>query len=107
MKFSISFGSVLQELDFYDRIPAVAEIGYDAIEFNPNSADLERVAKLASDNRLRISACWRLQPQGRSSVQRPAGGANFRVHPPPERRRDRAAVLLTGDRAPARTAKSC
>lgn len=63
MKFSISFGSVLQELDFYDRIPAVAEIGYDAIEFNPNGADLERVAKLASDNRLRISACCGYNPK--------------------------------------------
>lgn len=63
MKFSISFGPVLQELDFYDRIPAAAEIGYDAIEFNPNGADLERVAKLASDNRLRISACCGYNPK--------------------------------------------
>jgi hydroxypyruvate isomerase len=63
MKFSISFGSVLQDMDFYDRIPAVAEIGYDAVELNPNAADMERVARLAAENGMRISACCGYHPK--------------------------------------------
>ncbi len=63
MKFSISFGSVLQDLDFYDRIPAVAEIGFDAIELNPNDADMDRVARLAEENGLSISACCGYHPK--------------------------------------------
>ncbi|MEG0324080.1 MAG: TIM barrel protein, partial [Raoultibacter sp.] len=63
MKFSISFGSVLHELDFYERIPAVAEIGYDAIELNPSNADMERVAKLAAEYHLHLSACCGYNPK--------------------------------------------
>jgi len=57
-KLSLCIEPVLTELDFYDRIPVAAELGFDAIEFwAPEGRDLARIARLASQNSLAVSIC--------------------------------------------------
>jgi len=58
MKFSLCIEPALTNLDFYDRIPAAADLGFDAVEFwDPVGKDIGRIAKLAADHHISISIC--------------------------------------------------
>jgi hydroxypyruvate isomerase len=62
-KFSLCIEPVLPQLDFYDRIPAAAELGFDAVEFwNPTGKDIDRIARLAAQNKLSVSICCNKDP---------------------------------------------
>ena len=58
IKFSLCIEPVLTELDFYDRIKASAELGFDAIEFwDPVGKDISKIGKLAAENNIKVSIC--------------------------------------------------
>ena len=58
IKFSLCIEPVLTELDFYDRIKAAAELGFDAIEFwDPVGKDIAKIGKLAAENNIKVSIC--------------------------------------------------
>ena len=59
MKYSLCIEAVLNgEVDFYDRIPLAAELGYDAIEFwDPADKDIDRIARLSQENHIPVSIC--------------------------------------------------
>ena len=57
-KLSLCIEPVLTDLDFYDRITAAAELGFDAIEFwDPEGKDVSKIGKLSSQNNISISIC--------------------------------------------------
>jgi hydroxypyruvate isomerase len=57
-KFSLCIEPVFPELDFYDRIPAAADLGFDAIEFwDTTGRDTTRIGRLAAQNHLKIATC--------------------------------------------------
>ena len=57
-KFSLCIEPALTGLDFYDRIPAAADLGFDAVEFwDPVGKDIARIARLAVDHHIAISIC--------------------------------------------------
>lgn len=57
-KFSLCIEPVLTELDFYDRIKAAAELGFDAIEFwEPAGRDVSRIGRLAAENNIKVAIC--------------------------------------------------
>lgn len=57
-KLSLCIEPVLPEMDFYDRIKAAAELGFDAIEFwDPEGKDVSRIGRLASENKIAVSIC--------------------------------------------------
>lgn len=58
LNYSVCIEPVLESLDFYDRIPAAAELGFDAVEFwNPAGRDLSRIGQLASRCGVQVSIC--------------------------------------------------
>jgi hydroxypyruvate isomerase len=57
-KFSLCIEAALTGLDFYDRISAAADLGFDAIEFwDPVGKDIARIAKLAADHHISVAIC--------------------------------------------------
>lgn len=57
-KYSLCIEPVLTGLDFYDRIKASAELGYDAVEFwDPVGRDISKIARLASENNIKVAIC--------------------------------------------------
>ena len=57
-KLSLCIEPVLTDLDFYDRIKAAAELGFDAIEFwDPEGKDISKIGRLASENNIAVSIC--------------------------------------------------
>lgn len=57
-KLSLCIEPVLTDLDFYDRIKAAAELGFDAIEFwDPEGKDISKIGMLASENSIAVSIC--------------------------------------------------
>ena len=57
-KFSLCIDMGLTDLDFYDRIPAAKELGFEAFEFwDPTGKDTARIGKLAVQNRIALSIC--------------------------------------------------
>jgi hydroxypyruvate isomerase len=72
-KFSLCIEPVMPELDFYDRIPAAAQLGYDAVEFWAlEGRDLGRVARLAQKNGQQLAA-FCLQDAWAAPLNGPAG----------------------------------
>lgn len=58
MKLSLCIEPVLTDLDFYDRIKAAADLGYDAVEFWAlEGRDVNRIGRLAAENRIAVSIC--------------------------------------------------
>ena len=58
LKYSLCIEPVLTDLDFYDRIKAAAELGYDAIEFwDPVGKDISKIARLADENNIKVAIC--------------------------------------------------
>lgn len=63
MKLSLCIEPVLTDLDFYDRIKAAAELGFDAVEFwDPEGKDVSKIAKIASSNNIPVSICCAKNP---------------------------------------------
>lgn len=63
MKFSLCIEPVLTDLDFYDRIKAAAEIGFDAIEFwDPEGKDMKKIGRLAAENSIAVAVCCAKNP---------------------------------------------
>ena len=57
-KLSLCIEPVLTDLDFYDRIKAAAELGFDAIEFwDPEGKDISKIGRLVSENNIAVSIC--------------------------------------------------
>jgi hydroxypyruvate isomerase len=57
-KFSLCIEPVFPELDFYDRITAAADLGFNAIEFwDPAGRDTTRIGRLAAQNHLSVATC--------------------------------------------------
>jgi len=66
IKFSLCIEPVLAELDFYDRIEAAAELGFDAIEFwDPVGKDVARIGRLAAKHKVAVSICCARDPWGK------------------------------------------
>lgn len=58
IQYSLCIEPILNGLDFYDRIPAAADLGFQAVEFwGPTGKDLARISRLAAENHLAISIC--------------------------------------------------
>jgi hydroxypyruvate isomerase len=58
MKFSLCLETVFENLEIYDRIKLAKECGADAVElWDPSVYDTRKIAKLAQENGLPISAC--------------------------------------------------
>ncbi|HHY82125.1 MAG TPA: TIM barrel protein [Clostridiales bacterium] len=58
VKLSLCIEPVLTELDFYDRIKAAADLGYDAVEFWAlEGKDVNKIGRLARDNNIAVSIC--------------------------------------------------
>lgn len=57
-KFSLCIEPILTGMDFYDRIKAAAEIGFDAIEFwEPAGRDTAKIGRLAAENNIKVAIC--------------------------------------------------
>jgi hydroxypyruvate isomerase len=57
-KLSLCIEPILPELDFYDRIAAAADLGFDAIEFwEPAGRDTARIGRLAAQHHLKVATC--------------------------------------------------
>jgi hydroxypyruvate isomerase len=55
-KLSVCIEPILEDIDFYERIPIIAELGFEAIEFwNPAGKDLSKIARLAAKNNLVVA----------------------------------------------------
>jgi len=66
LKFSLCIEPVLTDLDFYDRIGAAAELGFDAVEFwEPTGLDVDRIANLAVKHKIAISLVSLLDIRGK------------------------------------------
>ncbi len=58
IKYSLCIEPLFPEVDFYDRIPLAADLGFQAVEFwDPDGKDLKRIARLASQNGLVVATC--------------------------------------------------
>jgi hydroxypyruvate isomerase len=58
MKYSLCIDPLFPEVDFYDRIPIAAELGFPAFEFwDPMGKDIPRIAKLAQRHHISIAIC--------------------------------------------------
>jgi hydroxypyruvate isomerase len=58
IKYSLCIEPTFTHLDFYDRIPLAAELGFSAIEFwNPAGRDIAKISQLISKNGLKVAAC--------------------------------------------------
>ncbi|MEN6314464.1 MAG: TIM barrel protein [Clostridiaceae bacterium] len=56
--FSLCIEPVLTGMDFYDRIKAAAELGFDAIEFwEPAGRDTAKIGRLAAENNIKVAVC--------------------------------------------------
>jgi hydroxypyruvate isomerase len=63
VKFSLCIEPVLTDLDFYDRIRAAAELGFDAVEFwDPEDRDVSRIGRLAAANNISVAICCAKNP---------------------------------------------
>lgn len=63
MEYSLCIEPVLPEMDFYDRITAASELGFDAIEFwDPAKRDIQKVASYAAKSGISIAACCMKSP---------------------------------------------
>jgi hydroxypyruvate isomerase len=73
-KYSLCIDAVLPEVDFYDRIPIAAELGFEAFEFwDPVGKDIARIARLAAQNNIAVSICGVLE-SWTHPVEAPGGG---------------------------------
>ncbi len=58
LDLSLNIEPILTELDFYDRIPYAAELGFAAVEFwDPTVKDAARIARVAAANKVAVSMC--------------------------------------------------
>jgi hydroxypyruvate isomerase len=79
-KFSLCIEPALTDLDFYDRIPAAADLGFDAIEFwDPAGKDIPRIARLAADHHIAISICC-VKDAWKKSMNAPASVVVANIH---------------------------
>jgi hydroxypyruvate isomerase len=57
-KVSVCIETVLDNIDFYDRIKVAAELGFDAFEFwEVETRDIAKVARLSSENNIPVAVC--------------------------------------------------
>lgn len=57
-RISLCLETVLPEIDFYDRIKAAAELGYNGMEFwEVESKDISRIARLSSQHNIPVVIC--------------------------------------------------
>jgi hydroxypyruvate isomerase len=101
IKFSLCIEPVLPELDFYDRIKAAAELGFDAVEFwDPVGKDTARIGRLAAENKIAVSICCAKDPWGKW-MNAPLSVAVANVHESMQIAKDmgcRSLIVLSGDR---------
>jgi len=58
MKFSLCLESVLESMEFYDRIKVAADCGADAIElWDPSVYDTKKIAQIAARHNLPVAVC--------------------------------------------------
>ena len=99
--FSLCIEPVLQHMDFYDRIRAAADIGYDAVEFwNPSRVDLGRAAAVAAECGVTIAACC-VHDHRKNHLA--SDGAATAIPPSLERLAGagiRSAIVMAGDARP-------
>jgi hydroxypyruvate isomerase len=58
LDLSLNIEPILTEMDFYDRIPYAAEIGFKAVEFwDPTVKDAARISRLAAANKIMVAMC--------------------------------------------------
>ena len=58
LDLSLNIEPILTDMDFYDRIPYAAEIGFKAVEFwDPTVKDAPRISRLAAANKITVAMC--------------------------------------------------
>lgn len=74
MKFSLCIDAYFPDIDFYDRIPLAAELGFDSFEFwDLSGKDIARIARLSAAQQLPVSICglndgWKHNISGEAEV---------------------------------------
>ena len=74
MKYSLCIDAFFPEIDFYDRMPLAAELGFPAVEFwDLMGKDLPRLGRLAAQHNLQFSICglndgWKYNISGPAEV---------------------------------------